>query len=379
MAKKQEGYLSAKESRRISKENRRITDQYEKQRKRRNVPESEYVTEMHDKKNAVEFDNLHTYFFTDTGVVKSVDGVSFEVPIGKTVGVVGESGCGKSVTSLSLMQLLQRPQGQIVEGSIRLNLGDGKAYDIAKTPTEKMQGLRGNYVSMIFQEPMTSLNPVLKVGRQVRETLLVHNPTMSKAEAKQRVVEMFQRVGIPEAEKRYDCYPHELSGGLRQRVMIAMAMVCKPKLLIADEPTTALDVTIEAQILRLMKELRDETGMSVLIITHNMGVVAEICDYVYVMYAGKIMEQAETFELFDHTMHPYTKGLLDSIPRIGQNAERLHTIPGVVPNLLHLSQGCPFSNRCEYATDQCRTEKAQLHPVAPDHQVRCFRCEEEHQ
>lgn len=175
---------------------------------------------------------------------------------------------------------------------------------------------------------MTSLNPVLKVGRQVRETLLVHNPTMSKAEAKQRVVEMFQRVGIPEAEKRYDCYPHELSGGLRQRVMIAMAMVCKPKLLIADEPTTALDVTIEAQILRLMKELRDETGMSVLIITHNMGVVAEICDYVYVMYAGKIMEQAETFELFDHTMHPYTKGLLDSIPRIGQNAERLHTIPG---------------------------------------------------
>ena len=379
MAKNQDGYLSAKESRRISKENRRITDQYEKRRKRRNVPESEYTTQMKDPANAVEFDNLHTYFFTDTGVVKSVDGVSFEVPVGKTVGVVGESGCGKSVTSLSLMQLLQRPQGQIVQGEIRLNLGNGKAYDVAKTPGTVMQHLRGNYISMIFQEPMTSLNPVLKVGRQVRETLLVHNPTMSKAEAKQRVVEMFQRVGIPEAEKRYDCYPHELSGGLRQRVMIAIAMVCKPKLLIADEPTTALDVTIEAQILRLMKELRDETGMSVLIITHNMGVVAEICDYVYVMYAGKIMEQAETFELFDHTMHPYTKGLLDSIPRIGQNAERLHTIPGVVPNLLHLSQGCPFSNRCEYATDQCRTEKAQLHPVAPDHQVRCFRCEEEHQ
>lgn len=379
MAKQQDGYLSAKESRRISKENRRITDQYEKQRKRKNVPESEYLTQMKNPENAVEFDNLHTYFFTDTGVVKSVDGVSFEVPVGKTVGVVGESGCGKSVTSLSLMQLLQRPQGQIVQGEIRLNLGNGKAYDVAKTPGTVMQHLRGNYISMIFQEPMTSLNPVLKVGRQVRETLLVHNPTMSKAEAKQRVVEMFQRVGIPEAEKRYDCYPHELSGGLRQRVMIAMAMVCKPKLLIADEPTTALDVTIEAQILRLMKELRDETGMSVLIITHNMGVVAEICDYVYVMYAGKIMEQAETFELFDHTMHPYTKGLLDSIPRIGQNAERLHTIPGVVPNLLHLSQGCPFSNRCEYATDQCRTEKAQLHPVAPDHQVRCFRCEEEHQ
>ena len=256
-------------------------------------------------------------------------------------------------------------------GSIRF-----EDQDLTRLSDKELRKICGNDISMIFQEPMTSLNPVLKVGRQVRETLLVHNPTMSKAEAKQRVVEMFQRVGIPEAEKRYDCYPHELSGGLRQRVMIAMAMVCKPKLLIADEPTTALDVTIEAQILRLMKELRDETGMSVLIITHNMGVVAEICDYVYVMYAGKIMEQAETFELFDHTMHPYTKGLLDSIPRIGQNAERLHTIPGVVPNLLHLSQGCPFSNRCEYATDQCRTEKAQLHPVAPDHQVRCFRCEE---
>ena len=288
-------------------------------------------------------------------------------------GVVGESGCGKSMSAKSIMGLLKYP-GRVAGGSIRF-----EDQDLTRLSDKELRKICGNDISMIFQEPMTSLHPVLKVGRQVRETLLVHNPTMSKAEAKQRVVEMFQRVGIPEAEKRYDCYPHELSGGLRQRVMIAMAMVCKPKLLIADEPTTALDVTIEAQILRLMKELRDETGMSVLIITHNMGVVAEICDYVYVMYAGKIMEQAETFELFDHTMHPYTKGLLDSIPRIGQNAERLHTIPGVVPNLLHLSQGCPFSNRCEYATDQCRTEKAQLHPVAPDHQVRCFRCEEEHQ
>ena len=214
---------------------------------------------------------------------------------------------------------------------------------------------------------------------QVDEVIALHNPDMTKDDVKTRTIQMLEMVGIANKEGVYRMYPHELSGGMRQRVMIAMAMVCKPKLLIADEPTTALDVTIEAQILRLMKELRDETGMSVLIITHNMGVVAEICDYVYVMYAGKIMEQAETFELFDHTMHPYTKGLLDSIPRIGQNAERLHTIPGVVPNLLHLSQGCPFSNRCEYATDQCRTEKAQLHPVAPDHQVRCFRCEEEHQ
>ena len=323
--------------------------------------------------NVLEIRGLNSYFFTEKGVVPAVDGLDLDIPKGKIIGLVGESGCGKSMTAKSIMGLLKYP-GRVAGGSIRF-----EGQDLTRLSDKELRKICGNDISMIFQEPMTSLNPVLKVGRQVRETLLVHNPTMSKAEAKQRVVEMFQRVGIPEAEKRYDCYPHELSGGLRQRVLIAMAMVCKPKLLIADEPTTALDVTIEAQILRLMKELRDETGMSVLIITHNMGVVAEICDYVYVMYAGKIMEQAETFELFDHTMHPYTKGLLDSIPRIGQNAERLHTIPGVVPNLLHLSQGCPFSNRCEYATDQCRTEKAQLHPVAPDHQVRCFRCEEEHQ
>ena len=328
---------------------------------------------MENNNNVLEIRGLNSYFFTEKGVAPAVDGLDLDVPKGKIIGLVGESGCGKSMTAKSIMGLLKYP-GRVAGGSIRF-----EDQDLTRLSDKELRKICGNDISMIFQEPMTSLNPVLKVGRQVRETLLVHNPTMSKAEAKQRVVEMFQRVGIPEAEKRYDCYPHELSGGLRQRVMIAMAMVCKPKLLIADEPTTALDVTIEAQILRLMKELRDETGMSVLIITHNMGVVAEICDYVYVMYAGKIMEQSETFELFDHTMHPYTKGLLDSIPRIGQNAERLHTIPGVVPNLLHLSQGCPFSNRCEYATDQCRTEKAQLHPVAPDHQVRCFRCEEEHQ
>lgn len=328
---------------------------------------------MENNNNVLEIRGLNSYFFTEKGVAPAVDGLDLDIPKGKIIGLVGESGCGKSMTAKSIMGLLKYP-GRVAGGSIRF-----EDQDLTRLSDKELRKICGNDISMIFQEPMTSLNPVLKVGRQVRETLLVHNPTMSKAEAKQRVVEMFQRVGIPEAEKRYDCYPHELSGGLRQRVMIAMAMVCKPKLLIADEPTTALDVTIEAQILRLMKELRDETGMSVLIITHNMGVVAEICDYVYVMYAGKIMEQAETFELFDHTMHPYTKGLLDSIPRIGQNAERLHTIPGVVPNLLHLSQGCPFGNRCEYATDQCRTEKAQLHPVAPDHQVRCFRCEEEHQ
>lgn len=290
---------------------------------------------MENNNNVLEIRGLNSYFFTEKGVAPAVDGLDLDIPKGKIIGLVGESGCGKSMTAKSIMGLLKYP-GRVAGGSIRF-----EDQDLTRLSDKELRKICGNDISMIFQEPMTSLNPVLKVGRQVRETLLVHNPTMSKAEAKQRVVEMFQRVGIPEAEKRYDCYPHELSGGLRQRVMIAMAMVCKPKLLIADEPTTALDVTIEAQILRLMKELRDETGMSVLIITHNMGVVAEICDYVYVMYAGKIMEQAETFELFDHTMHPYTKGLLDSIPRIGQNAERLHTIPGVVPNLLHLVAGLP--------------------------------------
>ena len=312
----------------------------------------------------LEMHDLKTFFTTKRGVVKAVNGVSYKVEAGRTLGVVGESGSGKSVSAMSMLQLLDG-NGYIAGGSIMF---DGK--DLTKMPLSEMQKIRGNAISVIFQEPT--------IERQVSEPFIIHQG-LSKEEARKKVVEMLADVKIPNPEVVAKQYPHQLSGGMRQRVMIAIALACEPKLLIADEPTTALDVTIEAQILRLMKELRDETGMSVLIITHNMGVVAEICDYVYVMYAGKIMEQAETFELFDHTMHPYTKGLLDSIPRIGQNAERLHTIPGVVPNLLHLSQGCPFSNRCEYATDQCRTEKAQLHPVAPDHQVRCFRCEEEHQ
>ena len=279
MAKKQDGYLSAKESRRISKENRRITDQYEKRRKRRNVPEGEYTTQMKNPATAVEFDNLHTYFFTDTGVVKSVDGVSFEVPIGKTVGVVGESGCGKSVTSLSLMQLLQRPQGQIVEGAIRLNLGNGKAYDIAKTPADKMQGLRGNYISMIFQEPMTSLNPVFRIGAQIDEVIALHEGEgKTKEDIKKRTIEMLETVGIANSEGVYQMYPHELSGGMRQRVMIAMALACNPKIIIADEPTTALDVTIQAQILDLLRNLKDRINSSIMLITHDLGVIAEMAD-----------------------------------------------------------------------------------------------------
>ena len=320
---------------------------------------------MGEEQNVLEIKELKSYFYTEKGVAKAVDGVNITIPKGKIIGLVGESGCGKSMTARSIMGLLKYP-GKIAGGSI---LFEGK--DLTKLPERELRKICGNDISMIFQEPMTSLNPVLKVGRQVQETLLVHDRTIGKEEAKKRVIDMFEKVGIPEAGKRYDSYPHELSGGLRQRVMIAMAMICKPHLLIADEPTTALDVTIEAQILRLMKQLRDETGTSVLIITHNLGVVAEICDYVYVMYAGRIVEQAPTCELFDHTAHPYTKGLMASIPRIGNNPERLHTIPGVVPNLLHLPEGCTFCTRCECAVEACRKEKPVLKKVGEEHWSAC--------
>ena len=376
MAKQQDGYLSAKESRRISKENRRITDQYEKQRKRKNVPESEYLTQMKNPENAVEFDNLHTYFFTDTGVVKSVDGVSFEVPVGKTVGVVGESGCGKSVTSLSLMQLLQRPQGQIVQGEIRLNLGNGKAYDVAKTPGTVMQHLRGNYVSMIFQEPMTSLNPVFRIGAQIDEVIALHDGEgKSKEDIKKRTVEMLEMVGIANSQGVYEMYPHELSGGMRQRVMIAMALACRPKLLIADEPTTALDVTIQAQILKLMNDLKKEKGTSILFITHDLGVINEMADDVAVMYCGQVVEKAPVRSIFGDNsyLHPYTEGLLYSIPRLDTpTGIRLEAIPGAVPHPLDLPKGCKFAPRCKYATDKCREMEPELNEVEPGHMVRCF-------
>ena len=378
MAKKQEGYLSAKESRRISKENRRITDQYEKQRKRRNVPESEYVTEMRDAKNAVEFDNLHTYFFTDTGVVKSVDGVSFEVPIGKTVGVVGESGCGKSVTSLSLMQLLQRPQGQIVEGAIRLNLGDGKAYDIAKTPTEKMQGLRGNYVSMIFQEPMTSLNPVFRIGAQIDEVIALHEGEgKTKEDIKKRTIEMLEMVGIANSEGVYTMFPHELSGGMRQRVMIAMALACNPKIIIADEPTTALDVTIQAQILDLLRSLKDRINSSIMLITHDLGVIAEMADYVVVMYAGRVVEKGTVEEIFTNPSHPYTIGLMASKPVVGKKVDRLYSIPGKVPNPVNMPDYCYFKDRCELQLPCCGGEYPCEISLSPTHKVSCYRYYEE--
>ena len=374
MAKKHnDGYLSAKESRRISKENRKITNALEKKRKRKNVPESEYLTKMHDPNNAVEFDNLHTYFFTDTGVVKSVDGVTFSVPIGKTVGVVGESGCGKSVTSLSLMQLLQRPQGQVVEGEIRLNLGS-KAYDVTKAPDSVMQHLRGNYISMIFQEPMTALNPVFRIGDQVDEVLALHNEKgHDEAQIKARTIELLEMVGIANSEGVYNMFPHELSGGMRQRVMIAMALACSPKLIIADEPTTALDVTIQAQILDLLRNLKDQINSSIMFITHDLGVIAEMADYVVVMYAGRIVEQGTAEEIFAHPAHPYTIGLMASKPVVGRQVDKLYSIPGKVPNPINMPNYCYFKDRCEMCVNGCEGDYPHEVSISPTHKVSCYR------
>jgi len=379
MAKKKgEGYLSAKESRRISRENRRVTKAFEKQHKRKNVPESEYAATMHNPNNTLEIDNLHSYFFTDVGTVKSVDGVSFDVPTGKTIGVVGESGCGKSVTSLSIMQLLQRPQGQIVEGEIRLNLGD-RAIDIAKTPTEVMQHVRGNYVSMIFQEPMTSLNPVFRIGDQVDEVLQLHNEEgRSKEQIKARTIELLEMVGIANSEGVYKMFPHELSGGMRQRIVIAMALACNPKLIIADEPTTALDVTIQAQILDLLRQLKDRINSSIMLITHDLGVIAEMADYVVVMYAGKVVEQGTAEEIFAHPCHPYTIGLMASKPVVGKKVDKLYSIPGKVPNPVNMPNYCYFKDRCEQCLACCSGEYPHEVSLSDTHKVSCYRYYEEH-
>ena len=315
----------------------------------------------------LEIRGLKTVFFTDKGSAAAVNGADMDIPEGKIVGLVGESGCGKSVLARSVMGLVRKP-GRVVSGQI---LFGGK--DLVCASEKELRRIRGSEISMVFQEPMTSLNPVLRVGNQAAEALQVHHPEMSKAEALQKVCEMFRAVGISEPERRCRSYPHELSGGLRQRVMIAMAMICRPRLLIADEPTTALDVTIEAQILRLMKSLCADYGTSILIISHNLGVVAQIADEVYVMYAGMIMEHASVYELYDHPAHPYTRGLLSSIPRIGGNPEYLHTIPGVVPNLLHLPAGCPFCGRCSLEEDECRREVPSLTDVGDAHMCRCLK------
>ncbi len=338
-------HLTARESARISRENRRITNAIEKKRNRKNVPVSEYTAVMRDPNNVVEFDNVHTYFFTDIGTVKAVDGVTFDIPKGKTVGVVGESGCGKSVTALSLMQLVQRPQGQTVEGEIRFN-GKDMVYDIVKTPTDKMEEIRGAQISMIFQEPMTGLNPVFRAGHQIDEVIELHNPEMTKEEVKKLSLKMIEMVGIANQEGVYMMYPHELSGGMRQRIMIAMALACNPGLIIADEPTTALDVTIQAQILDLLRTLKDKINSSIMLITHDLGVVAEMADYVVVMYAGRIIEKGTADEVFNYPSHPYTVGLMASKPVINKEVDRLYNIPGNVPNPINMPNYCYFRDRC---------------------------------
>ncbi len=313
----------------------------------------------------LKIEHLCSGFFTERGYVPAVDDVSLLIPRGHVVGIVGESGCGKSMIARSVMGLLKYP-GRITGGSIRL---DGR--ELTGLTDRELQPIRGREMAMIFQEPMTSLNPVIPVGKQMREALLLHED-ISRSAAKAEVIRMLSHVGVSEPEKRYNAYPHELSGGLRQRVMIAMAMICKPKLLIADEPTTALDVTIEAQILRLIRDLSRETGMSVLLISHNLGVIAQMCDTVYVMYAGKIVEQADALTLFDSYAHPYTRGLMDSVVRLDATPRRLPAIGGVVPNLLRLPAGCAFAPRCPHAVERCQAERPALEELSPGHWCRCF-------
>jgi peptide/nickel transport system ATP-binding protein len=367
----QSEYLTLREERLISRKNSKIFSQYERSKRRRNVPAYEYLTEMKNSDNVVEFDDLHTYFFTDVGTVKAVNGVTFSIPQGKIVGVVGESGCGKSVTSLSLMQLVQTPQGQIVKGNIRYKAEDGFCYDIAKMPMNRMLKIRGKEIAMIFQEPMTSLNPVFKIGEQMDEVVMLHVAGTTSASARKHSIKMLDQVGIAIADKVYDSYPHELSGGMRQRVMIAMALSCDPRLIIADEPTTALDVTIQAQILELLRTVKDRMNGSIMLITHDLGVIAEMADYVVVMYAGKIIEQGTVHELFHEPKHPYTVGLMRSKPTVDQEVDRLYSIPGQVPNPINMPEYCYFCNRCDKAMDICSQEYPEMIQFTPTHSAAC--------
>jgi len=325
----------------------------------------------------LEVKNLETSFFTEEGVVKAVDNVSFDVYKGKTLGIVGESGCGKSVTSLSIMRLIPNPPGRITGGEILY-----KGTNLLNLDATSMRKIRGNEISMIFQEPMTSLNPVFTVGNQLFEAIALHQD-LPKSDIRDKAIEQLRLVGIPSPEKRIDDYPHQLSGGMRQRVMIAMALSCNPQILIADEPTTALDVTIQAQILDLLRELQEKVGMAIILITHDLGVVAEVCDDVAVMYAGKIAEQGVVREIFKNPKHPYTKGLLNSIPTLSKDPTgkekktRLETIPGIVPNLLYLPHGCRFQDRCTYVSDACKAAEPELRTIVPHphlpHAIRCIK------
>ena len=371
--KKKSSYISAKESRRITKFNRKVTRKLEDERANANKDPQLYTTTMKDPNNIVEFDNVCTYFFTDVGVVKAVDGVNFNVPKNSTVGIVGESGCGKSVTSLSLMQLLARPSGQTVGGEIRFNKGDGTAYNIVNTPNAIMEKIRGNNISMIFQEPMTALNPVFRIGEQVNEVLRLHHSEMSEEEIKARTLEMLELVGIANKEGVYEMYPHELSGGMRQRICIAIALACSPTLIIADEPTTALDVTIQAQILDLLQSLKDKLNSSIMLITHDLGVVAGMADYVVVMYAGRVIEKGTAEEIFHHPSHPYTIGLMKSKPVVGKKVDKLYNIPGSVPNPVAMPDYCYFRDRCEMHCDRCAGEYPPEIKLSATHFVSCYR------
>ncbi len=323
----------------------------------------------------LEIEDLKTYFFTAAGVVKAVDGVSYAVRGGETLGVVGELGCGKSVTALSILRLVANPPGRIVGGSVRL-----EGRNLLDLEEREMEEIRGNAISMIFQEPMTSLNPLFTVGHQIAEAIAVHQG-VSRQDAMRKAIEMLRRVSIPQPEQRAHSYPHQMSGGMRQRVMIAMALSCNPKILIADEPTTALDVTIQAQILALMRELQQAYGMAMILITHDMGVVAENADRVIVMYAGRKVEEAEVADLFERPAHPYTRGLLASIPHLDEAAKtetarkRLNEIKGLVPSLIDLPQGCSFAQRCSLASDQCRAVIPPLRQPWPGHWVACWHAE----
>ena len=423
-------YLTGREIREIAKANGKEMRRLEKEKNRKAHP-SEYTTEMKDQNNILEVEGLHSYFFTDQGVVKAVNGVTFNIPLNSTVGVVGESGCGKSVTSMSIMRLLQGPSGQIVEGSIRFKVSDykldekgkhipvyekdengevvyepvldkkgnpkldkegnpimqpkqlldangigvyeeeEKVYDIAKMPIRDMYKLRGRQMAMVFQEPMTSLNPVFTIGNQLDEVTLLHVPGATAEFAKQRSIEMLNLVGIAMPERVYASYPHELSGGMRQRVMIAMALAGEPRLIIADEPTTALDVTIQAQILDLFNDLKNKINSSILLITHDLGVIAEMADYVVVMYAGRIIEQGTVSEIFHNPMHPYTQGLQKSKPTMKSKEKKLFNIPGNVPNPIDMPNHCYFKERCSQCIGKCSGEYPGMVQVSPTHFVAC--------
>ncbi len=398
MANKNSHYLSGKEVRAIAKENRKVMSALEK-RKHRKADESEFVTEMKDPANILEIEDLHTYFFTDQGVVKAVNGVSFEVPRNATVGVVGESGCGKSVTSMSVMQLLQGPQGQITGGHIRFNSRDyktdrhgepiptgktdesgapiyemeDKTFDIANMPIHEIHRIRGRQIAMIFQEPMTSLNPVFTIGEQLDEVTFIHVPGATRESAKARSMEMLSLVGIAAPERVYKSFPHELSGGMRQRVMISMALACNPRLIIADEPTTALDVTIQAQILDLLRDLKQKMDGSILLITHDLGIIAEMADYVVVMYAGRVIERGTVQEIFHNPLHPYTIGLQKSKPTmdLDSDSDTLFNIPGNVPNPVNMPNYCYFKERCSRCTAACSGDYPCMRQVSPTHFVAC--------